>query len=126
MNSLLGLQFRLAKKKEELMSLLQRLKAEGRRVYGYGATAKSATMINYCGITPDLVQGIFDTTKIKQHRLSPGMHLPVLPYEQFSTPYPDYALLFAWNHREEIMAKEEGFWAAGGRWISYTPEVTIF
>ena len=39
--------------------------------------------------------------------------------------YPDYALLFAWNHAAEIREKEQAFIAAGGRWIVYVPEVKI-
>ena len=49
------------------------------------------------------------------------MHIPVRPYEEFQRNYPDYALLFAWNHAEEIMAKERAFTAAGGQWIVYVP-----
>ncbi|MBH0243755.1 SAM-dependent methyltransferase, partial [Streptomyces cavourensis] len=109
----------------ELVRLLEKLRAEGRTVVGYGATAKSATVINYCGIGPDLVPFICDSTPAKQGRLTPGMHIPVQPPEEFSKPYPDYALLFAWNHAQEIMAKEQGFREAGGRWILYVPEVHI-
>ncbi len=57
------------------------LKAQGKRVVGYGATSKSTTVTNYCGITPDLVEFISDTTPIKQGKFSPGQHIPVVPYE---------------------------------------------
>jgi methylation protein EvaC len=49
----------------------------------------------------------------------------VRPPEAFSQDYPDYALLFAWNHADEIMAKEKAFRDAGGKWILYIPEVHI-
>jgi methylation protein EvaC len=111
--------------RDDLMALLRGLKAEGATVVGYGATAKSATVTNYCGITPDLVSYVCDTTPAKQHRVTPGAHLPVRPAEAFAENYPDYALLFAWNHAEEIMAKEAGFRAAGGKWILYTPDVRV-
>jgi methylation protein EvaC len=39
--------------------------------------------------------------------------------------YPDYALLFAWNHAAEIREKETAFAASGGKWISYVPKVEI-
>jgi methylation protein EvaC len=54
------------------------------------------------------------------------MHIPVLPYETFKSAPPDYAFLFAWNHAEEIMAKEKDFMAAGGKWIVHVPEVKVF
>lgn len=109
----------------QLMALLRDLKADGKRVVGYGATSKSTTITNYCGITPDLVEFISDTTPIKQGKVSPGAHIPVRPYEEFARNYPDYALLFAWNHSREIMEKEEAFRKSGGKWIVYVPEVAI-
>ena len=53
------------------------------------------------------------------------MHIPVKSYEAFTAAPPDYAVLFAWNHAEEIMAKEKAFMAAGGRWIVHVPEVRV-
>jgi methylation protein EvaC len=108
-----------------LMQTLEGLRARGKRVVGYGATSKSTTVTNYCGITPAHVEFISDTTPIKQERLSPGAHIPVKPHDEFVKRYPDYALLFAWNHTAEIREKEQAFINAGGRWIVYVPEVKI-
>jgi methylation protein EvaC len=109
----------------DLMALLGRLRDEGRTVVGYGATAKSATVTNFCGIDADLVTFVSDSTPAKIGRLTPGAHIPVREPAAFSQPYPDYALLFAWNHAEEIMAKEQAFRDAGGRWILYVPDVRV-
>lgn len=111
--------------RDDLVALLHRLKDEGKRVVAYGATAKSATVTSLCGIGPDLVEAVYDTTPAKQSTLTPGAHIPVLDTSGFSDPYPDYALLFAWNHADEILAKESGFREAGGKWILYVPEVRV-
>jgi len=111
--------------RDKLTELLQNLKSEGKRVIGYGATSKSTTVTNYCNITPELVEFISDTTPIKQNKFSPGTHIPVRPHSEFESNYPDYALLFAWNHAAEIMAKEQQFQSADGRWIVYVPEVQV-
>ncbi|MEU3024984.1 methyltransferase domain-containing protein [Nocardiopsis alba] len=111
--------------RDDLVRLLEELRDEGRRVVAYGATAKSATVANYCGIGPDLIEFVCDTTPAKQGRLTPGSHIPVRPVEEFHASYPDYALLFAWNHAEEIMAKEQGFRESGGKWILYIPDVGV-
>ncbi|MEU8384258.1 class I SAM-dependent methyltransferase [Streptosporangium sp. NPDC048865] len=111
--------------RDDLVALLRDLKAQGRSVVAYGATAKSATVTNYCGIGPDLAAKICDSTPAKQGRLAPGSRIPVVPSEEFAEPYPDHALLFAWNHAEEIIAKEPAFRDNGGRWILYVPEVHV-
>ncbi len=112
--------------KDELICLLTKLVREGKKVVGYGATSKSTTVTNYFGITPDLVGAIYDTTPIKQNKVSPGAHIPILPYAEFRESEPDYVLLFAWNHAAEIMEKEKTFMEEGGRkWITYIPEVKV-
>lgn len=111
--------------RDDLVELLRRLRAEGSRVVAYGATAKSATVANFCDIGPDLVSYVSDSTPAKQHRVTPGKHIPVRPPSAFRDPYPDYALLFAWNHADEIMANEQEFRRSGGKWISYVPAVRV-
>ena len=109
--------------KNDLIELLVKLKKDGKKVVAYGATSKSTTVTNYFGISPDLVECIFDTTPIKQNKYSPGAHIPVLPYDQFRDSNPDYVLLFAWNHAEEIMKKELDYMGNEKRWITYIPKV---
>lgn len=108
-----------------LMDLLGDIRKKGKRVLGYAATSKSTTVMNYCGITTDHVEFISDTTPIKQGKFSPGAHIPVRPHQDFQAKYPDYALLYAYNHSKEIMAKEKDYMTGGGKWIVYVPEVKI-
>lgn len=119
------LKLNIERSRNGLMEQLLSLQAQGRRVVGYGATSKSTTVTNYCGITPDLVEFISDTTPIKQGKFSPGAHIPIRPYEDFAQNYPDCALLFAWNHSAEIMEKEQKFRDAGGQWLVYVPRVEV-
>jgi methylation protein EvaC len=111
--------------RDALLELLTKLKNEKKRVVGYGATSKSTTVLNFCGIGPDLIEFISDTTPIKQGQYTPGTHIPVKSHEAFEEDHPDYALLFAWNHAGEIMEKEQGFNSEGGKWIYFVPEVTV-
>lgn len=111
--------------KVELMSILTRLKDEGKRVAGYGATAKSTTVMNYCGITPDLVEFIQDITPAKQHKFTPGVHVPVKPRDYFVENYPDYTIHFAWNFADSIEKIEEDYTKQGGKWIYFVPKVRI-
>jgi methylation protein EvaC len=111
--------------RDDLIGLLNKLKSDGKKVVAYGATSKSTTVTNYFGITPELVDCIYDTTPIKHNKLSPGAHIPVLPYEQFRESNPDYVLLFAWNHATEIMKKEQDYMANGRHWITYIPELEV-
>lgn len=116
---------RVAKSREQLAQLIKGLSEQGKKVVGYAATAKSSTVINYCGLTHQHIRYISDNTPVKQGRYSPGAHIPIKPHEIFKQDNPDYAVLFAWNHANEIMAKEKNFVKRGGKWIIFVPEVAI-
>lgn len=109
----------------DLLDILRRLDDAGERVVGYGATAKSATVNNFCGITDELVAVVYDTTPEKQGRMTPGTHIPIRPMEEFAGDSATHTLLYAWNHRDEIVGKESSYVQRGGRWITYVPTVRV-
>ena len=111
--------------KYQLRTLLEKLRDEGASVCGYGATSKSTTVLNYCGIGPELISFISDTTPIKQGKYTPGSNIPVVKPDVFYEASPDYAVLFAWNHEKEIMAKEEKLGNSSIKWIRFVPSVEI-
>mgnify|MGYP001196592864 CR=1 FL=1 len=97
---------------------LIKAKEDGLRVLGYGATSKSTTILNYCDVGPDLIDFITDTTPTKIGKYTPGMHIPVKSYDHFE-PHPDLAVLFAWNHKKEILLKESSY---NGEWMTHLYE----
>lgn len=111
--------------KKNLTALLTNLKSNGHSICGYGATSKSTTILNYCKIGPELVSFICDTTPIKQGKLTPGMHIPVVDPSIFHNEKPNYSVLFAWNHEKEILQKESNYTKNIGKWIRFVPTVGI-
>jgi methylation protein EvaC len=91
---------------QALKQLLEEFKLNKKKIVGYGATSKSTTILNYARIGPELISYIADTTPDKQGRLSPGMSIPIVSFDFFYADLPDYVLLFAWNHKQEIFEKE--------------------
>ncbi|MAJ90355.1 MAG: SAM-dependent methyltransferase [Flavobacteriales bacterium] len=111
--------------KARLLKILNQAKKDGKTVAGYGATSKSTTILNYCGIGPDLIRFISDTTPIKQDKLSPGTHIPVKSHEYFQENVPDIIFLFAWNHAKEIIEKEKDQIDKSVEWITHLPNFTV-
>lgn len=108
-----------------LPELLQKLKAQGKRIIGYGASAKGNTLLNTCGITTKELDYIIDNTPFKQGKVAPGSWIPVRPPEMLLKDQPDYALLLAWNFAPEIVKRETEFQKRGGRFIVPIPEPKI-
>ncbi len=109
------------KSKNDLINLLINLKAEKNKIFGYAATSKSTTVLNYCNIDSSIIEGIFDTTPIKHNKFSPGKHIPILNYSDFSKIDLKYLYNFAWNHFDEILLKEKDYQRDGGKWITHVP-----
>lgn len=116
-------QTNIEKSKEDLLKLLNNLRKESKDIFGYAATSKSTTILNYCGIGPDLISKIYDTTPLKHGKFSPGMHIPIINYSEFKFEKSDFGFLFAWNHSKEIINKELDYSKNGGKWITHVPNV---
>lgn len=116
---------RVADIKSRLLELLGRLRSEGKTIAAYGAAAKGATLVNYVGIGPDLVDFVVDRNVHKQGLCMPGVRLPIVDPEELLTRRPDYVLLLAWNFRDEIIAQQAEYTRRGGRFIIPIPEPQI-
>ncbi|MFL2563491.1 MAG: class I SAM-dependent methyltransferase, partial [Arenicellales bacterium] len=102
--------------KANTSTALKKLKENGKKICGYAATSKSTTILNYCNINQNIIDFICDTTTDKIGKFSPGMHIPIVEVSHFHKNLPNVAYLFAWNHKEEIFAKEKEFLNKNGEW----------
>jgi hypothetical protein len=108
-----------------LRELLTGLAARGATLGAYGAPAKGNTLLNYCGIGPDLLPFTVDRNPLKVGRWTPGTHIPVLPVEALIERRPDYALILAWNFADEVMRQQAEFAQRGGRFILPVPSPRV-
>lgn len=105
-----------------LVKLLRTLKSEGKRLAAYGAAAKGATLINYCGIGTELIDFVVDRNTHKQGCFMPGKHLPISPVSRLVEEMPDAVLLLAWNFADEIVQQQAEYLSRGGMFIKPVPE----
>jgi novobiocin biosynthesis protein NovU/D-mycarose 3-C-methyltransferase len=111
--------------KHDLHTMLLELRGRGKRIAAYGASAKGNTLLNYCGIGPDILECIFDDTTEKHFKLSPGTRIPIVPGAELAVRKPDYLLLLAWNFAAELMEKTDAHRRGGGRYIVPIPSPRV-
>jgi SAM-dependent methyltransferase len=116
---------RVERLRRDLLALLRSLRAEGARIAAYGAAAKGATLLNYVGIDASLVDYVVDLNVHKQGLLMPGVRIPIHPPERLLEDRPEYVLLLAWNFKDEILAQQSQYRAAGGRFVMPVPEPEV-
>ena len=91
----------------KLREVFKELKDKGNNIAGYGAPAKSSTLINSIGLTNETIDYIVEDSKLKQGLVTPGSKIPIVDSNMLETNRPDYLVIFAWNYADEIIRKIE-------------------
>jgi SAM-dependent methyltransferase len=120
-----GFADRVTKLRDDLLALLKKLKAEGKRIAAYGASAKGSTLLNFFGIGRDVLDYVVDRSTEKQGRYTPGTKLSILAPSYLAQDRPDYLLLLSWNFLDEVLGQQAAYRAAGGKFIVPVPQVRI-
>tara|TARA_B100001063_G_scaffold247089_1_gene290118 strand:- start:2668 stop:3843 length:1176 start_codon:yes stop_codon:yes gene_type:complete len=111
------------KSKKKLSKIFNELK--GKRIIGYGATAKSCTVLNYCNIGNNFIKYFYDTTSYKIGKYLPGTKIKIKKYKKLNPKIVDYVFLGAWNFKKEIFRKEKKYIKSGGKFITHIPKPQI-
>ena len=107
--------------KRKLKQIFLNLKKKNKKIIGYGATAKSSTVLNYCNIKNETLDYFLDTTPHKARKYMPGSHIYIKNYNKTLLNKVDYVFLGAWNFKEEIFKKEKQYIKNGGKFITHVP-----
>ncbi len=92
--------------RDENIAYLHRAKAEGKRIYGFGAPVKGNTMLNYFGIGSDIIDCLTEKNTLRRGLYSPGMHIPLVMEDEI-IQLPDIYYVLAWNFKKEILANNQ-------------------
>ena len=75
----------------------------GRKICGFGASARSSTLVNAIGSECQNIVGIADNNPLKQGKLSPGIHLQIESPKKLITSDVDIVIVFPFNFEKEII-----------------------
>jgi SAM-dependent methyltransferase len=109
-----------------VLEFLLTARREGRLVVGYGAPAKGNTLLNYCGVGPELIHFTVDRSPHKQGRFLPGVQIPIFAPERILEARPDYVFILPWNLKDEIIEQMAAVRDWGGRFVVPIPRLQVF
>jgi len=116
---------RVAVVRRDLLRFLTEAASQGKTVVGYGAPGKGNTLLNHCGIRPDLLEYTVDRNPYKHGRFTPGTRIPVRSPDAIAEDRPDYVLVLPWNLREELSTQLSYVHEWGGKLVFPIPRLEI-
>ena len=111
--------------RDELMTLLRQLRADGSTIHVYGASTKGNTILQFAGIGPELVELAADRNPDKWGSETIATHIPIVSEEESRRLRPDHYLVLPWHFLDEFLEREHEFLDRGGRFIVPLPNVRV-
>lgn len=116
---------RVFKHRTSLKELINALVADGKKVFGYGASTKGNVLLQFCGLTTKEIPYIAEVNEEKFGAYTPGSLIPIISEEEAKSMKPDYFLVLPWHFKENILKREKEYIANGGKFIFPLPEIEI-
>jgi methylation protein EvaC len=117
---------KIKKTKNDLLTLILKLKKENKTIAGYGASGRGTILMNYCGLNDQILDYVIDDAPAKQDAYTPGTHLKIVASDVLrSKNRPDFVILFAWSFFKEIATKNKNYLGKGGKFIVPLPKVEM-
>jgi hypothetical protein len=116
---------RVFRHRDDLIRLIRALVADGKKVFGYGASTKGNVLLQFCGFTSADIPVIAEVNQEKFGRVTPGSHIPIVSEVDARAMKPDYFLVLPWHFKDGILKREKEYLALGGKMIFPFPEIEI-
>lgn len=116
---------RVFKHRKNLTELVHALVADGKKVFGYGASTKGNVLLQFCGLTQKEIPYIAEVNPDKFGTHTPGTLIPIISEIEAKEMNPDYFLVLPWHFKDNILNREKDYTANGGKFIFPLPEIEI-
>jgi hypothetical protein len=116
---------RVYRQRGELRQFLRKARQEGERIFGYGASTKGNVLLQFCGITAEELPCIAEVNTDKFGAFTPGTRIPIVSEHAARSMNPSGFMVLPWHFRDNIVARERGFLAAGGKLIFPLPKLEV-
>ena len=122
---ILDLKARVSSIRGNVLEFLANARRQGKLVHGYGASTKGNTLLQFFGITPELLPAIAERNEEKFGCRTPGTGIPIISEEESRASRPDYYFVLPWHFREAFLKREREFIERGGRLVFPLPNLDI-
>jgi SAM-dependent methyltransferase len=111
--------------REELLSLLKKLKKEGKKIHIYGASTKGNTILQWCGVDNRIIDFAAERNPDKYGAFTLGTDIPIISEAESRAMKPDFYLVLPWHFKQEFVERERETLAQGTSFIFPLPTIEI-
>ena len=116
---------KISELKDKTMSFILDAKANGKTIWGYGASTKGNTLLQWFGLNETHIDAIAERSEIKYGKKTAGSNIPIKPEADMRASQPDYLLILPWHFIYEFQEREKGYLEKGGAFILPCPRFEI-
>lgn len=111
--------------RDKLSAFLRSVRAQGKKIFGYGASTKGNVILQYCGLGPSDLTCIAEVNEDKFGAMTPGTHIPIVSEREAKAMKPDYLLVLPWHFRRNIVEREQDYLRSGGKLVFPLPAIEV-
>lgn len=111
--------------KIKTVNFIKEEKSKGKKIWGYGASTKGNTLLQYFGLDSSLIDGIAERSPYKYGLKTIGTNIPIYSEDDMRKHKPDYLLVLPWHFINEFIERENEFLQNGGKFIVPCPKFEI-
>ena len=116
---------KIQKLRDETVAFIKAEKAKGKKIWGYGASTKGNTLLQWYGLDKTMIDAIAERAEIKYDHRTVGTDIPILPEAKMREAKPDYLLILPWHFIYEFTQREQDYLKAGGKFILPCPRFEV-
>ncbi len=116
---------KIEKLRDETVAFIKAKKAKGKKIWGYGASTKGNTLLQWYGLDNTLIDGIAERMEIKYGHTTVGTNIPITSEEDMRKAKPDYLLVLPWHFIYEFTQREQEYLKSGGKFILPCPRFEV-
>ena len=116
---------RIEENKKNCVNLVTKLAEDGKKIYGYGASTKGNTILQYYGLDSSHIKGIAEIHPNKIGKYTVGTNIPII-HETEAKKDADFLLVLPFAFRDYFIKREEKWLNEGGKFIFSTPNVEVY
>ncbi len=111
--------------RDRTVDFIRQEKAKGKTIWGYGASTKGNTLLQWYGLDNTIIDAIAERSTFKFGLKTVGSNIPIVSEDEMREAQPDYLLVLPWHFVNEFSQRESTYLRSGGKFIVPCPEFYV-